>query len=264
MNDGEQIIGEQTVGERTRPLQSAETPKPKKPEVVGGPDHVSWMDRLTSFARRKPKTTGAAAATIAGAATLLATGTADNALNIADQTVDTMTSPFESLNDVSDEFITPKEVFAGSINVSLDGELNGRKQPNTDSAKIDWDNIKLVTSKFDSDQNKNVEDFIEAGKGFSIDNPLIVLAQDADGGAGQGRWLKLPAINKDGDRFDVYVSISQQTFPQIDLEGEGYIGIKTQKLKDGKQGYMPAEPGKDLPNGEFNHIRTLTPPTPQE
>lgn len=261
MIDGEQIIGGETVGEQTRPLQNSETPKPKKPEVVGGPDRVSWMDRLASFARRKPKT----AATLAGAATLLATGTADNALHLADQTVDAITSPFEALTDVSDEFTTPKEVYAGAINVSLDGDLNGRKQPNTDSEKIDWNNIKFVTSRFDSEKNQNVEDFIEAGKGFSIDNPLIVLAQDADGGAKPGRWLKLPAINKDGDRFDVYVSISQQTFPNIDLDGDGYVGIKTQKLEDGKQGYMPAEPGKDLPNGEFNHIRTLTPPaTPQE
>lgn len=230
----------------------------KKNEITVGeyPQSTGWKDKLAKlFSHKKTIAAGAAAAAIA------ATGTGDDIVNTADKITDTLTGPVEALMpDVSSEFTTPKEVLRGSVDIHIDGELNGRRQPNTEGEIVDWKGIRLVTSDFDPDQNMNIEKLIDLSdkEGFSVENPLIVLAQDPDGGAQKARWLKLPAEGKDGDRFDVYVSISSQTFPHVELKGTDFVGIKSKEM-DGVTAYLPENEGEELPNGQFNHIRTLTP-----
>lgn len=226
---------------------------------VGQNRQTSFSDRLRgaidALKRHKALAAGAVAATA-----IAATGTGDKIANVAGDAMDLATKPIEAiLPDTSSEFTTPKEIYNGSVDLNLANELHMRLDPNAAGDIVDKEDLELVTSVYDAEKNENVEKLIDLSNvtGVKVNNPLVVHAQNMDGGANKGKWLILPA-EKDGKRFNVFVSLSEQTSPYYTLNGEGFVGIKTQEL-DGAQAYLPENPGDSLPNGAINDIQPLVP-----
>ncbi len=223
-----------------------------KEMTVGGP--------VVEGPTTKQKIALGASAVTAGASILAAiTGNADAVVHAPGDVAEAMTRPIEAiLPGVSSEFTTPKEVFDGTVDVRING-LNGRTEPNTSSNIVDWGDLKLVTSRFDSNDNKTYEDYLDlSGKeGFTIERPYFVEAQNPNGGHSENgnRWLKVQAL-KDGKKIDVYVSVSQQTSDHVTLHGNGEIEIDFSKL-DGADVVKPKDLSKHLPNGQLNHITPL-------
>lgn len=204
---------------------------------------------------------GVAATTAAASILASVTGNADNVVNAAGDATGAITRSIDAvLPGVSSEYTTPKEVFNGTVDVRIKG-LNGRTEPNTASNIVDWDDLKLVTSRYDENDKKTYEDYLDlAGKeGFTIERPYFVEAQNPNGGHSENgsRWLKFQAM-KDGKKIDVYVSVSQQTSDHVSLNGSGEVAIDYGKL-DGVDAVKPKDPSKPLPNGQLNHIVPLAP-----
>ncbi len=221
--------------------------------TVGGPQ--------VEGATTKQKIALGASAVTAGASILAAvTGNADTVVHAPGNVAEAITRPIESiLPGTSSEFTTPKEIFDGTVDVRIQG-LNGRTEPNTSSDIVDWKNIKLITTRFDSSDNKTYEDYMDLSDkdGFTIERPYFVEAQNPNGGHSENgnRWLKFQAL-KDGKKIDVYVSVSQQTSDNITLKGNGEIQIDYAKL-DGVDVVKPKDSTQHLPNGALNHIVPLS------
>lgn len=223
-------------------------------ETVGSAKSGNWVDRLSSIFTKKKI---AAAAVVATTATALgATGHLGPVLNTADAAIDKTTSLLTP--DISKEFTTPQEILAGTMDVRIDGDLKGRREPNMSGDVVDWKKVRLVTSTYDEKDGLTKESFLdlEEADGFTVDNPLFVNAANPEGGTEKGRWVKLLAIDKDDKKFDLYINYSTQTSEHIDLEGD-FMGISQANLAEGKTGYIPKEPGKNLPLGEINHVIPL-------
>ena len=254
------MFEEQTVGEHTRNL-AGQDPKTKDREVVGGKS--SWVDSLVNLVKRKPKTTAATvAAALAGGATVVAgaTGHMDTVSNVAEIPL----KPIEMvLPNESDSMKTPTELLAGTMNVKIDG-LNGRLAPNDSGDIVDWDTISLVTHEFNPEDGKTYEKLmpLSGTKGFTVDNPLFVPGQNADGGAEPGRWAPIPAKTKDGHDLVVYISKSQQTYGNVETYGD-FIDINYKKMEDGKEVIVPKDTTKEMPNGAINSVIPLVEEEPQ-
>lgn len=224
--------------------------------TVGGP-------AIESPTAKQKVAFGLAAGTAAASIVAAVTGNADTVAHAPGQVAEAITRPIEAvLPGVSSEFTTPKEVFDGTVDVRIHG-LNGRTEPNTASSIVNWEDLKLVTSRFDANDNKTYEDFLElSGKeGFTIERPYFIEAQNPNGGHSENgnRWLKFQALNKEGKKIDVYVNVSQQTSDHVKLNGNGVIEIDYARL-DGADAVKPKDTSKPLPNGQLNHIIPLTPP----
>lgn len=238
-------MSEGTVGEqgsdfarRVRAAEKATKSRKLNPDI-----------NASSLGQKIALATGAATA-----ATSIVAAVTGNAYNLVHGAQDAISTTSEALSpDISREFTTPKELLKGSAEINIDGGLKGRKIPNTEGKVVDWNDIKLVSTKFNPEDNLTYEDLLDLSetKSFFVENPLFVNAQNPDGGAFPGRWLKL-AAEKDGDRFDLYISLSQQTSSEIDIIGK-FINIKTAN-RDGTKMYLP-EQGEILPNGAINHTR---------
>ncbi|MDO8269221.1 MAG: hypothetical protein Q7T54_00945 [Candidatus Levybacteria bacterium] len=236
---------ELTVGEQTRKLQDSDTP--------------SWKDRLATILGHK-KTVAAGAV----AATLVATGTADNVLNSADNVADAVTRPIEAvLPGTSEDFKTPKNVLTGSIDVHIDGELKARKDPNTSGDIVDWKKLKLVTEEFDPNDNKMKEKLVDlsAAERFRVSNLLMVEAQATGGGFSEDRnWGKIRAEDEHGERFDLYFSVSEETNAEIDRKDNDIIPIDFKDLGDGKSAVKPKDASSNAPTiGTVNSITLIQP-----
>ena len=122
--------------------------KPIKPgEVtVGEYPPLTWKDRLQGIFNKKKATVAAtvAAVTLATAGT---TGNLDNVVGAVGTAIDKTTSLITP--DISKEFTTPQELLAGTMDIRIDGDLKGRKEPTMSGDVIDWKKIKLVTSTYD-------------------------------------------------------------------------------------------------------------------
>jgi hypothetical protein len=225
--------------------------------TVGGP--------TVEGATTKQKVALGASAITAGASILAAvTGNADAVVHAPGKVAEAITRPIEAiLPGVSSEYTTPKEVFDGTVDVRIHG-LNGRTAPSTAANIVDWDDLKLVTSRFDSTNNKTYEDYLDlSGKeGFTIERPYFVEGQNPNGGHSENgsRWLKFQAL-KDGKKIDVYVSVSQQTSDHVTLNGNGTVEIDFAKV-DGVDVVKPKDLSKHLPNGQLNHVVPLAPAAP--
>lgn len=246
------------VGEQTKPLMSQESQK-AEPQVVGSNDQIKKpgiFQRLQSIGR------GGLAAVVGVTGASAVTGSALEHFDpsLPSQIEKVVSAPLEivgnALPGTSSEFTTPKEVLAGRIDIRTDGGLRARKEPNMSGDVVDWNKIKILTNKMGAD-GKYIP-LPPSSEGFSIQNPLIVDAQNPNGGATHGKWPKILVEDEEGKQFSIYVSQSEQTAGQVSVEGN-FVEISSQEL-DGKMAYKAKNPGDALPNGAFNDVIPLVAP----
>lgn len=121
----------------------------------------------------------------------------------------------------------PDKVMIGTISIETSGDLKVRTSPNIPGKElagntIGWGSVKLVNKETIDGQVRLTPVDFKSGDTLTIQNPELVIGQNADGGfnsKNEANWIMLYVQNEKGELKAVYVS-RQQTFPYVKTTSE--------------------------------------------